>query len=255
MNVRVDGRGEVAVLTIDRPEVHNCIDPDTAEALEAAIRRFEGDPQAAVLVVTGAGGRAFCSGADLRTGEELFRTAMATGRPPLRFSDLETGKPTIAAVEGHCLAGGLELALWCDVRIAGAAARFGVVNRRWGIPLVDGGTQRLPRVAGLGNALYLIETGAVVGAERAREMGLVQEVVPEGTALDRALDLAERIAAYPRPTLLADRGGALDAPGAGLAEGLARELERGLRAAGEPGMGEGLARWAAGERPEAPEGR
>jgi len=255
MGVRAERRGPVVIVTLDRPEVHNCIDPPAAEDLEAAIREFGEDPDAGVLIVTGEGGRAFCSGADLRTGQELFARAVETGRPPLRFSDLEPGKPTIAAVEGHCLAGGLELALWCDLRIAGAGARFGVVNRRWGIPLVDGGTQRLPRVVGLGGALYLIETGAVVGAERAREMGLVQEVVADGEALDRAVELAERIVAYPRPTLLADRDSALDAPGTGLDEGLARELERGLRASAEAGMAEGLARWVAGERPEAPEGR
>ena len=255
MSVRVERRGPVVIVTLDRPAVHNCIDPRSAEALEVAIRGFGEDPDAGALIVTGEGGRAFCSGADLRTAGELFGEAVRTGRPPLRFSDLEPGKPTIAAVEGHCLAGGLELALWCDLRIAGAGARFGVVNRRWGVPLVDGGTQRLPRVVGLGNALYLLETGAVVGAERAREMGLVQEVVGEGDALERAVELAEAIVAYPRPTLLADRDSALEALGAERDEGLARERERGLSAAADPAIGEGLARWAAGERPPAPEGR
>lgn len=252
MTVRTDRRGDVALVTLDRPEVHNCIDPPTAEALETAILDLSADPSVAVVVLSGAGGRAFSSGADLRTAEELFRVATESGRPPLRFSDLEAGKPTIAAVEGYCLAGGLELALWCDVRIAGAGSRFGVVNRRWGIPLVDGGTQRLPRVVGLGNALYLIETGALMGAERAREMGLVQEVVPEGGALERAVELAGLIAAYARPTLLADRASTLGAPGLGLRAGLDVELEEGLRAA--EGMTDGLARWAEGDRPPPPVG-
>ena len=243
------------VASLNRPEVHNCIDPELAEELAAAIADFGADPDIRVLVVTGAGGRAFSSGADLGRAEELFRHAMELGEAPLSFSRLNPGKPTVAAIEGHCLAGGLELALWCDFRVAGAGAAFGVVNRRWGIPLVDGGTQRLPRIVGQGNALYLIETGVTIGAERAREMGLVQETVPEGRALERALELADRIAAYPQPTLEADRNSALDAFSMDLETGLRREVDVGLQAGGDPAMAEGLERWKAGERPPAPEGR
>lgn len=253
--VLVERRGPVMLVTLNRPEVLNCIDPEVAGQLAAAIGDFGAEADLRVLVVTGAGGRAFCSGADLGTAEQLFRHATDLGEPPLAFSRLDAGKPTIAAIEGHCLAGGLELAVWCDMRIAGAGAVFGVVNRRWGIPLVDGGTQRLPRIVGQGNALYLIETGATIGADRAREMGLVQETVPEGQALDRALELAERIAAYPQPTLEGDRNSAIDAFGTDLETGLRREVDVGLQAAGDPAMAEGLERWKAGDRPPPPEGK
>lgn len=252
--VEVSTAGAVTVLTLNRPEKHNAIDAETAGLLREAVGAFAADDDARVLVVTGAGGRAFCSGADLLDGPGLFEAASSGGeaREPLGFASLDPGKPTVAAIEGHCLAGGLELACWCDWRVAGESASFGVVNRRWGVPLVDGGTQRLPRIVGLGAALYLIETGVRVDARQAFAMGLVQEVVPDGAALDRAVELAEHIAAYPQGSLRVDRASALAAQGRPLAEGLALELARGLPTMNAPELAAGLGRFAAGDRLEPP---
>jgi enoyl-CoA hydratase len=233
----------VTVLTIDRAPVRNAIDAETAAMLAEAIGAFAEDREARVLVVTGRGREAFCAGADLADIDDL------TGRPgwaetgPLGFSGLEPGKPRIAAIEGYCVGGGVELACWCDFRIAGRGAVFGALNRGVGFPWVDGGTQRLPRIVGLGNALYILETGELVEAERALAMGLVQEVVAAGTALERALELGARMASYPAASLLADRANAIDAFGLPLDEGLAREAERGGSAAYDPGMEEGVRRF------------
>jgi enoyl-CoA hydratase len=167
-----------------------------------------------------------------------------------RITDLE--KPTIAAVNGYCLAGGLELACWCDFRIADETSHFGVLNRRWGVPLLDGGTQRLPRIVGMGNALYLIESGVMINAQQALRMGLVQEVVSKGTALERALALAKAISSYPQLSLRNDRRAAIDGLPLTLPEGL--ELERRVHEASlaDPAMVEGLRRYAAGDRPAPP---
>lgn len=248
----MDRRDGVTVVTLNRPEVHNCIDAETAGLLADAIRAFADDAEAAAMVLTGAGGRAFSSGADLRVVDGLFGREDAAETGPLGFARLDPGKPTLAAIEGHCYAGGLELACWCDVRIAAESATFGVLNRRWGIPLVDGGTQRLPRIVGIGNALYLIQTGVRIESQRALQMGLVQEVVSDGSALDRALELAGHLSGYPEASLRADRAGALATFGTTLEEGLALEAERGLASAEEPGMAEGLRRFAEGDRPEPP---
>ncbi|MDP9342436.1 MAG: enoyl-CoA hydratase-related protein [Actinomycetota bacterium] len=248
--VEVDKRGAVTVVTLNRPEVHNAIDGETGGLLRDAIQGFGHDADARVLVLTGAGGRAFCTGADLKDVAGL--ASPPPGEGPLRFSRLDPGKPTIAAIEGYCFAGGLELACWCDFRIAGDTAEFGVLNRRWGIPLVDGGTQRLPRQVGLGTALWLIETGMRIDAARARAIGLVQEVVPAGHALDRARELADRMAAYPQASLRADRASAIAGLGQPLGEGLAGEERLGLASLADPGIGEALARYASGDRPEPP---
>jgi enoyl-CoA hydratase len=237
--VLIEQRGAVTVLTLNRPEVHNCVDAEAADAISSEIEGFARDPEARVLVVTGAGGRAFCAGADLRALDELMRRREAARTGPLGFSGLEPGKPRIAAVEGHCIGGGIELACWCDFRIAGEGASFGALNRRVGVPWVDGGTQRMTRIIGQGNALYLIETGGPIDARRAHEIGLVQEVVPTGMALGRALELAERIAAFPQSSLLADRGAVLGTWGRSLQEGLALEAELGGGAARHPEMMEG----------------
>jgi enoyl-CoA hydratase len=248
--VEVDRHGAVTLVTLNRPEVHNAIDGETGVLLLDAIQAFAHDVDARVLVLTGAGGRSFCTGADLKDVGGL--ASPPPGEGPLRFSRLDPGKPTIAAVEGYCFAGGLELACWCDFRIAGDTAEFGVLNRRWGIPLVDGGTQRLPRLVGLGTALWLIETGMRIGADRARQIGLVQEVVPAGQALGRAEELAERIAAYPQAGLRADRSSSIAALGLPLNEGLAGEESLGLASLADPEIGQALARYASGDRPEPP---
>lgn len=227
----VDRRGPVTVLSINRPEVRNAIDAETADLITGAIEGFSGDAEALVLVVTGRGGAAFCAGADLKAVEGLMRRPSVARTGPLGFSGLEAGKPTIAAIEGFCIGGGIELACWCDIRVAGEGAVFGAFNRRVGVPWVDGGTQRLPRIVGVGQALYLLETGERIDARRAEWIGLVQEVVPAGTALDRALELAERMAAYPQTSLRSDRAAVLGGWGRSLDEGLAFERET-----GEPSM-------------------
>jgi enoyl-CoA hydratase len=162
------------------------------------------------------------------------------------ISRLEVGKPTIAAIAGYCFAGGLELACWCDFRIADEASEFGVLNRRWGVPLIDGGTQRLPKIVGLGNALYLIETGVRIDATAALRLGLVQEVVDTGKALDRALELAERVADYPPSSLRADRASAI------ALDGIEAERARGEPTVSTDEMTQGLQRFISGDRPDAP---
>ena len=154
-----------------------------------------------VLIVTGAGGQAFCAGADLKA----MNNPANAPEGPMGFTRLQSPKPTIAAIEGWCVAGGLEIACWCDIRIGAEGARFGVLNRRWGVPLIDGGTQRLPRIVGLGRALDLILTGRIVEHDEALAIGLVSRLVPQGEALDAALAVAEQIAGFPRECLLADR--------------------------------------------------
>src|ERR671931_1269828 len=182
--VTYERRGAAALLTIDRQERRNAIDGPTAELIAAAYDRFVDDDDARVLVITGAGGVAFCAGADLKA-IETFAPRLEDPRGPLGISRVTPSKPTIAAISGWCLAGGLELALWCDLRVATETARLGFPERRWGVPLVDGGTVRLPRIVGQGRGLDLILTGRIVGAEEALAMGLVTEVVSPGRHLER----------------------------------------------------------------------
>ena len=239
--VRYERQGAAAVLTIDRPERRNAVDGATARALRAGFERFEADDEARVLILTGAGGEAFCAGADLKA----LDLDVDDPAGPMGFSRLTPSKPAIAAVDGWCLAGGLELALWCDLRLATPASTFGYFERRWGVPLVDGGTQRLPRVIGLGRALDLILTGRPVEAEEAQRIGLVNELVAPGAQLERALELAERIASFPQETMLADRRAAIEGLGMPLGEGLALEHRLG-RETLEVAV-RGAARFAGGE--------
>jgi enoyl-CoA hydratase len=220
--------------------------------LAQAIEAFAADDGASVLVVTGAGERAFCSGADLKNVWTLADHPFVERAGPMGFARLDPGKPTIAAVNGYCFAGGLELAAWCDFRISAANAEFGALNRRWGVPFTDGGTQRFARIVGQGNALWLIETGVRIDAARALAIGLVQEVVATGRALERALDLARHIADYPQASLRADRAATLATWGLSLEEGLRLEAQVSLPTAYEPEMRVGLSRFASHDRPEAP---
>jgi enoyl-CoA hydratase len=222
MPVTYERCGAAAVLTIDRPERRNAVDGPTADALADGYQRFVADDDARALVLTGAGGVAFCAGADLKAIETLGPRLGAEGGP-LGFTRLLSPKPTIAAIEGWCLAGGLELALWCDLRIAARGARLGFPERRWGVPLIDGGTQRLPRIVGLGRGLDLILTGRIVEAEEAADMGMLTELVEDGAALARALEFAEALASFPQETMLADRRAALEGFGLPLEAGLAIE--------------------------------
>jgi enoyl-CoA hydratase/carnithine racemase len=250
--VTYERRGAAAVLTIDRPERRNAVDPRTADLLLEGYRSFEADDEARVLVLTGAGDEAFCAGADLKSiaaateDEEIAKEWLAP-RPhgPLGFTRLTPSKPTIAAISGYALAGGLELALWCDLRVGTETARLGFPERRWGVPLIDGGTQRLPRIVGMGRALDLILTGRIVEAEEALAIGLLTAVVPPGKHLERALEMAEGLASFPQETMLADRRSAFEGFGLPLEEGLAREAEIGGAVSGV-GV-EGAARFAAGE--------
>jgi enoyl-CoA hydratase/carnithine racemase len=239
--VRYERSGAAAVLTIDRPTRRNAIDAAAASALRRGFEAFEADEGARVLVLTGAGGEAFCAGADLKA-IDLYLDDPAG---PLGISRLTPSKPTIAAIDGWCLAGGLELALWCDLRIATPSSVFGCFERRWGVPLVDGGTQRLPGVIGMGRALELILTGRAVEAEEAQRIGLVNEVTAPGAHLARSLELAERLAAFPQETMLSDRRAALEGAGLPLAEGL--ELERRLGHEVLDVAAQGAARFASGE--------
>ncbi len=250
--VEVRDEGPVRVLTLNRPEVHNCVDGETATRLAEAIEAFAADERARVLVVTGAGEKAFCSGADLKNLWTLVQHPYVERVGPMGFARLDPGKPTIAAVNGYCFAGGLELAAWCDFRIAAAHAEFGVLNRRWGVPLTDGGTQRLARIVGQGNALWLIESGVRIEAARALAIGLVQEVVAPDHALPRALELAGRIAEYPQASLRADRAATLATWGLSLADGLRLEAAITLPTAHDPELAAGLARFAGRDRPDAP---
>jgi enoyl-CoA hydratase len=242
--VTYERRGSAAVLTIDRPERRNAVNGDTAVLLGDHYRAFEADDEARVLILTGAGDVAFCAGADLKAIDTLG-PRLDDPAGPLGFTRLIASKPTIAAVSGWCLAGGLELALWCDLRIATETAALGFPERRWGVPLIDGGTQRLPRVVGMGRALDMIITGRIVEAEEALAMGLLTEVVASGKHLDRALEMAEGLAQFPQETMLADRQSALEGFSMSLEEGLAREAEIGGAVSGV-GV-KGAARFAAGE--------
>jgi enoyl-CoA hydratase len=224
--VRYERVGAAAVLTIDRPHRRNAVDGPTAERLLEGVEAFEADDGARVLVLTGAGAISFCSGADLKA-LDTYAGRLSLPDGPMGFTRRTPTKPTIAAIGGWCLAGGLELALWCDLRVAAEGSTLGFPERRWGVPLIDGGTQRLPRIVGLGRALDLILSGRLVGTEEALAMGLLTEVVPAGEHLARALEMADGLAAFPQETMLADRRAALEGFGLPLADGLALEAQAG----------------------------
>src|SRR5918998_25384 len=222
--VRYERTGAAALITIDRPQRRNAVDGPTAAALLEAYERFAADDGACVLVLTGAGEEAFCAGADLKALETLDPDAPGG---PLGFSRLASPKPAIAAVSGWCLAGGIALAAGCGLRAGTAAATFGFAERRWGVPLIDGGTQRLARIAGQGRALDLVLTGRMLPAAEAHAMGIVTEVVDPGAHVARALEIAEGLAAFPQETMLSDRRALLEGLGLPLEEGLALEARLG----------------------------
>jgi enoyl-CoA hydratase len=251
-NVRYERAGAASVITIDRRERRNAVDPETADELLEAYRRFESDDEARVMVLTGEGDEAFCAGADLKSvaaarTDEGIASQWLKPRPhgPLGFTRITSPKPTIAAISGYALAGGLELALWCDLRVGTETAKLGFPERRWGVPLIDGGTQRLPRIVGMGRALDLILSGRIIEADEALTWGLLTEVVAPGKHLERSLEMAEGLAQFPQETMLADRRSALEGFSMSLEEGLAREAEIG---GATTGVGvEGAARFAEGE--------
>lgn len=226
--VRIERDGPVFTVVLARPEVRNAVDGPTAAELAAAFRAFASDDSAAVAVLWGEGGT-FCAGADLKAvGTPRGNRVLADGDGPMGPTRMRLGKPVIAAVAGHAVAGGLELALWCDLRVAEEDAVFGVFCRRWGVPLVDGGTVRLPRLIGESRAMDLILTGRAVSAAEAYEMGLANRVVPTGQARRAAEELARQIAGFPQLCLRHDRLSVLERHGLGEADALAAEFRHGM---------------------------
>jgi len=245
-------RPGVTLLTLNRPAVHNNVDDELAVELADAIIAFGKDDSSNVLVITGAGDKTFCAGANLKGMKELFEHRHTYSAGPMGFARLDPGKPVIAAINGNCYGGGVELAAWCDFRIVDERAKFGLLNKRWGLSLADGGTQRLPRVIGLGNALYMIETGMEIDARSALAMGLAQEVVPAGTALSRSLRLAEHIAGYSQGGIRADREAAIATFGLSIQDGLDLEVRLCHAPALSAEAAAGMRRFVEGSRPEPP---
>jgi enoyl-CoA hydratase len=238
----------VTVVIIDRPEVRNAVDGPTAARLADAFREFESDDVASVGILWGAGGT-FCAGADLKAvagGGERANVVSEDGDGPMGPTRMQLSKPVIAAVEGYAVAGGLELALWCDLRVAAGDATFGVFNRRWGVPLIDGGTVRLPRLIGLGRALDLILTGRPVEAGEAFEVGLVNRLCDPGEALDVAIELANEIARAPQTTVRTDRASTLEQWALSESDALATELRHGMKALAAAETLQGIERFASG---------
>lgn len=240
-SVLIERRDKVLVVTINRPQARNAVDSATALALAHAFRTFESDESLHVAILTGASGT-FCAGADLREIAEGRRPPVdPNGSGPMGPTWLLLSKPVLAAVEGYAVAGGLELALWCDLRIAARDAVFGVFNRRWGVPLIDLGTVRLPRIIGHGRALDLILTGRPVAAEEALQMGLANRVVEKGKALEAALELGRTLAEFPQQGLRGDRLSAYEQWSLSWDDGRNNELRRGMESvnSGEAAAGAG----------------
>ncbi|MDT6983589.1 crotonase/enoyl-CoA hydratase family protein [Streptomyces lusitanus] len=244
MPVRIERRGAVTTVVLSRPEARNAVDGPTAAELADAFRAFEADDEARAAVLWGEGGT-FCAGADLKAlGTERANRVAEDGDGPMGPTRLRLSKPVIAAVSGHAVAGGLELALWCDLRVAEEDAVFGVFCRRWGVPLIDGGTVRLPRLIGTGRAMDMILTGRPVPAAEAYAMGLANRVVPVGRARAEAEELAASLARFPQACLRSDRASVLEQEGRGEEAALASELRHGAAVLAE--SLEGAARFASG---------
>ena len=246
MSVRAERSGRVTTVILDRPGARNAVDGPTAAALASAFREFDADDGADVAVLWGAGGT-FCAGADLKAvGGPEGNRASPDGDGPMGSTRLELGKPVIAAISGYAVAGGLELAAWCDLRVAEEDAVLGVFCRRFGVPLIDGGTVRLPRLIGLGRALDLILTGRPVPAREALAMGLVDRVVPAGQARAAAENLAAELAALPHACLRSDRAATLEGMSLPAGDAMANEFLHGLRVLSAPGFAEGVQRFRDG---------
>ncbi|KEG38652.1 crotonase/enoyl-CoA hydratase family protein [Streptomyces griseorubens] len=244
MPVRIERRGAVTTVVLSRPEARNAVDGPTAAELADAFRAFEADDEARAAVLWGEGGT-FCAGADLKAlGTERANRVTEDCDGPMGPTRLRLSKPVIAAVSGHAVAGGLELALWCDLRVAEEDAVFGVFCRRWGVPLIDGGTVRLPRLVGTSRAMDMILTGRPVPAAEAYAMGLANRVVPVGRAREEAEELAASLARFPQACLRSDRASVLEQEGLGEEEALAAELRHGAAVLAE--SLEGAARFASG---------
>ena len=246
MPVHVERNGAVLVVTLDRPERRNAVDGATARELSAAFRDFDADPALSVAILPGAGGN-FCAGFDLKALADGSGPSVTKGDGPMGVTYLQLSKPVIAAIEGYCVAGGMELALWCDLRVAANNATLGIFNRRFGVPLVDGGTIRLARIAGQGLAMDLILTGRPIDAREAERHGLINRVVEPRRALPEAIALAEQIAGFPQAGLRSDRISLLQQWGLTLEEALKNELRLGLETMVSGEALEGAKRFAGGE--------
>jgi enoyl-CoA hydratase len=245
MSVRVERDGPVTTVLLSRPERRNAVDGATAAELAKAFREFDADSDAAVAVLHGEGG-VFCAGADLHAaGTADGNPVEPSGDGPMGPSRMVLSKPVIAAVEGYAVAGGLELALWCDLRVASESAVFGVFCRRWGVPLIDGGTVRLPRLIGASRALDMVLTGRPVAAAEALEIGLANRVVPEGGARQAAEELARELAQFPQTCMREDRLSLLESLGLDHDAAMANEFDHGLRSLAE--VQSGLERFRGGE--------
>ncbi len=257
-DIAYEKHGEITVIRFDRPSERNCISPVASRELVEAWTLFRDDPEAKAAIITGAGDVAFCSGGDLKTNGLFPKTqsemaAHSRGeRPgicgPTRWTDIY--KPIIAAINGAALGGGLEWACFADIRIAEEHAVFAASARRWNIPMGDGGTQRLPRIIGLGRAMEMIITGRVINALEAEKIGLVNEIVPEGHSLPRAMELARQICALPQPAIQADKESAIRGYGRPLPRGLRIEAENFNRIIGTPEMDEGFRRFRERDHPD-----
>jgi enoyl-CoA hydratase len=250
MSVHYEAEGRVAIVTIDRPEVANAVDRPTADALVDAFSSFDADDSLSVAVLTGAN-NTFCAGADLkamRSGDaERVSRVEPDGDGPVGPTRMLLSKPVIAAVEGHAVAGGLELSIWCDLRVAAEDAVFGVYCRRWGIPLMDGGTIRLARLIGHSHALDLMLTGRGVSGEEALRMGLANRIVPSGQALNAAVELAHQLADLPQAALRSDRLSSYEQWSLSLEDGLAREYQYGTATLASGEIVAGLESYASGD--------
>ena len=247
MTVRVEGTGPVRTVVLDRPAVRNAVDRATADALVAAFHAVEAEQGVRAVVLWGAGGT-FCAGADLgAVAAGTGNRVQPDGDGPMGPTRMRLGIPVIAAVSGYAVAGGLELALWCDLRVAEQDATFGVFCRRWGVPLIDGGTVRLPRLVGQGRALDMILTGRPVGAAEALSWGLADRVVPTGTARSAAEGLAAELAALPPTCLRSDRASVYEQAGLPLAEAMAVEFRYGMTTLASGEAAAGAARFAGGQ--------
>ncbi|AKF06566.1 crotonase/enoyl-CoA hydratase family protein [Sandaracinus amylolyticus] len=246
MSVRVEKDGEITIVVIDRREAKNAVDRVTADALADAFRAFDADETARVAVLAGDHGT-FCAGADLKAFSRGTPNRIAPdGDGPMGPSRMLLRKPVVAAIAGHAVAGGLELALWCDLRVVEEDAVMGVFCRRWGVPLIDGGTVRLPRIVGLGRALDLILTGRAVDAQEALAMGLANRVVPKGRAREEAVALAKLIASFPQTCMREDRLSAYEQDGMSIDAALANELQHGMRSLADPEMIASVMRFVGG---------
>ena len=249
MPVRVERRNAVTVVTIDRPEVRNAVDGPTAQALADAFRDFDSDDSTRVAILSGADGH-FCAGADLKAMSqepERANRVEVTGDGPMGPTRMLLSKPVLAAIEGYAVAGGLELALWCDLRVAARDATLGFFDRRWGVPLIDGGTIRLPRLIGQSRALDLLLTGRPVAAPEAFDMGLVNRLTETGSALEEAIVLAEEIARFPQACMRSDRRSSLEQWDLPMDAALQNEFQLGIESVATGETAEGAARFAGGK--------